>query len=561
MSKNNGKLLRFAALIRVSTEQQEKQGESLATQRKQNLRDVERLGGTVAEWYGGQEHATPKWEKREVDRLIADAGKGKFDAVIVAYADRWSRDNVKSKEGLEAFRGDGIRFYIGATEMDLFDPTHCLLLGVSAEIGEFLARQSAKKSYENRIELAKRGLPAVKLPSGRTFDREKGTYGLDPDYATAIADIARRYLAGEKLAGVCKAKGMNHSRVCHVLRHECGPVWVQSFNNPSLNIREEIPTAVPELLDEVTIRAVQDRLTAKRTRLHGDPKHEYVLNGYIFCAGCGRNLTGQPGTPGGRGRHYRHGYDNDCPLRPRPAPGADDIERAVLSDLFELFGNPEAIERAVKAAVPDCEKERKRQERLKADLKKVGLAQERVVNSIAEGVITQEQAAKKMNELNEREATLRAELATLATVLANVPTEAELRGYVERFPSGPNLYGAPRFDGSEGEAIVVINADCEDTIGGNEINTWLHLMGEKGGPDRRALVESYFGAPLPDGTPAGVYITPAGGAYRGPKSYTYTLQGRLAWRVEPRSIGPSAGRSPAAPRWRPRPCSAGCPSG
>src|SRR5215831_16189620 len=96
--------LRFGPLIRVSTEQQEKQGESLRTQRANIARDAELLGGSITEWYGGQEHATPGWEKKELDRLIRDAGKGKWDAVIVAYADRWSRDNAKSKEGLAVFR-------------------------------------------------------------------------------------------------------------------------------------------------------------------------------------------------------------------------------------------------------------------------------------------------------------------------------------------------------------------------------------------------------------------------------------------------------------------------
>src|SRR5262245_16018147 len=119
MSKNNGKSLRFAVLVRVSTEKQEKQGESLRTQRSQNERDVSRLNGRIAGWYGGQEHATAGWERKEVDRLIADASKGKFDAVIVAYADRWSRDNAKSKEGLEVFRTHGICFYVGSTEYDL----------------------------------------------------------------------------------------------------------------------------------------------------------------------------------------------------------------------------------------------------------------------------------------------------------------------------------------------------------------------------------------------------------------------------------------------------------
>jgi DNA invertase Pin-like site-specific DNA recombinase len=100
MKADNGKLERFASLVRVSTEKQEQQGESLRTQTKNNDRDVARLGGRIVECYGGQEHATPGWEKGEVDRLIADAARGKFDAVIVTYADRWSRDNAKSKEGL-----------------------------------------------------------------------------------------------------------------------------------------------------------------------------------------------------------------------------------------------------------------------------------------------------------------------------------------------------------------------------------------------------------------------------------------------------------------------------
>src|SRR5689334_4048674 len=121
---------RFAALIRVSTEKQERQGESLSTQRASNERAVGQLGGTIVGWYGGQEHATPGREKKEVDRLIADAVKGKFDAVIVAYPDRWSRDNAKSKEGLAAFRKHGIRFFVGTMEMDLFDPQYRFILGM-----------------------------------------------------------------------------------------------------------------------------------------------------------------------------------------------------------------------------------------------------------------------------------------------------------------------------------------------------------------------------------------------------------------------------------------------
>jgi DNA invertase Pin-like site-specific DNA recombinase len=118
--------VRFGVLVRVSTEKQKDKGESLQTQRKHCLENVSTFQGTVAEWYGGAEHATPGFEHKEVDRLLKDASAKRFDAVMVAYADRWSRDNAKSKEGLEILRSNGIRFFVGGMEMNLFDPQHRL---------------------------------------------------------------------------------------------------------------------------------------------------------------------------------------------------------------------------------------------------------------------------------------------------------------------------------------------------------------------------------------------------------------------------------------------------
>jgi DNA invertase Pin-like site-specific DNA recombinase len=259
MSTSNGKApLRFACLIRVSTERQEKQGESLATQRAANARDVAGMGGTIVAWYGGQEHGTAGWEHREVDRLIADAAKGRFDAVVVAYADRWSRDNAKSKAGLEAFRTHGIRFFMGATEMDLYDPQHRLLLGVSAEMGEFIALQQAKKSIESRIERARRGVPtASRLPYARVFDKATGAWRLDPDKLAVITDIIDRYLQGVPLLALAKEYGLDHSGLCRVLKNQLGDAWEMVFASDKLNIHETVPFTIPplELADKTPARS------------------------------------------------------------------------------------------------------------------------------------------------------------------------------------------------------------------------------------------------------------------------------------------------------------------
>jgi DNA invertase Pin-like site-specific DNA recombinase len=83
--------LRFAPIIRVSTEKQKKQGESFETQTKQIIQYVEFLGGVIPEecWkYSGQEHATPGAERKRIDQLLEDSAKGIFDAVIVCDASR-----------------------------------------------------------------------------------------------------------------------------------------------------------------------------------------------------------------------------------------------------------------------------------------------------------------------------------------------------------------------------------------------------------------------------------------------------------------------------------------
>ena len=89
--------LRFAPLIRVSTEKQEKRGESLSTQKKQLESAIKNLNGSVYKWYEGQEHGTPDHERKILDELMTDAQASRFDAVMVVDASRWSRDNQKSK--------------------------------------------------------------------------------------------------------------------------------------------------------------------------------------------------------------------------------------------------------------------------------------------------------------------------------------------------------------------------------------------------------------------------------------------------------------------------------
>src|SRR6185295_12588318 len=126
--------IRFAALIRVSTEKQAEQGESLRTQESQINGAVKSLGGVITRRYAGQEHATAGWEREQLEKLLADAQKKSkpFDAVIVADQSRWSRENVASEIGLQVLCDNNIRFFVLTQEHDLNNDDARMFLRMSA---------------------------------------------------------------------------------------------------------------------------------------------------------------------------------------------------------------------------------------------------------------------------------------------------------------------------------------------------------------------------------------------------------------------------------------------
>jgi DNA invertase Pin-like site-specific DNA recombinase len=505
--------LRFAALIRVSTERQEQQGESLRTQRHGIERDVASLGGTIATWYGGQEHATSQWEHKEVDRLVADAKQGLFDCIIVSYADRWSRDNKSSKAGLEVFRAHGIKFYVGAQQMDLFDPNASFVLGLHAEVGEYIALQQSKKSLESRIARARRGHPTCgKLPWGRRFNRETEQWEVIPERQRLIQDLAQRYLAGESLEGLAKLHGMCLKTLWTTLMQRSGAIWIQEFRCERLAIHEEVPTTIPELLPPETIRDLHAQARANKTYLHGNIKNQYLLSRMIFCAGCGKAMCGhgrdrRTGSP----RVYRHGFAkrqaSPCPC-PCKMVDADSLERSVLVELFRLFGNPAAVQRAVEAATPDRAKVDGYRHRLSLvgkELEDLGTSRDRVIRFISKGSITEEQADKQLGELKDREALLQKELHRLNQELAHTPTAEEVCDAAERVSKAFNK-------ARQWAMKQTINSDFDGM-------TW---------DDKKSLFQMVFSGTTPDGRRMGVYVEPSGeSGSLALRRHPYRILGRL----------------------------------
>jgi site-specific DNA recombinase len=427
--------LRFAPLVRVSTERQEEhRKESLREQKSQIEQAVKALNGVLIHdpWrYSGQEHATPGFEHKRVDQLLKDAQRGIFDAVIVVDPSRWSRDNLKSKQGIQIFKEHGIRFFTLQIEHDLFDPGAELFLGMATEFNEYAAKILAKKSLHSRIARASRSLPtAGKLPYGRVYDKKTETWGIDEEKREKIEWAAKEYLKGRQIKDLAKELGMNKSNLWKILTRRSGPTWEIEFKSKRIAIDQKATLKIPPLLDSETIRKIHAKAEANKTYTHGIIKHEYLLSRMVFCAKCGYAMFGQTNHNGRR--YYRHIQKGlrERICDPKLWVRADELEKDVIVRLFATLGDGQGMEKAIQRAIPDRAKIgelREKKKFLQSELSKAEGQKNRLIKSIAKGIVSEEEAKAEITEIRERQSSINAKIESIEPQVVNVPDEEQIR--------------------------------------------------------------------------------------------------------------------------------------
>ena len=416
--------LRFAPLIRVSTEKQEKRGESLSTQKKQLESAIKNLNGSVYKWYEGQEHGTPDHERKILDELMTDAQASRFDAVMVVDASRWSRDNQKSKTYLSILKKQDIEFYLLTRHMDLTQPFNNLILGMGVEINEYFAAEQAYKSMINKVERAKKGYPSSgQIPYGRTFNKETKTWSIDKEKQQIVQDAANRYLKEEGLRNIAAFYKMNLPNLHKILKQRSGDSYDIHFRSEKFGIDETVAMKVPRLLPQDIIEKIKRRSAANLTFTHGQSKHQYLLARMIFCSECGMAFFGQASRKGLL--HYRHSRTDRC-KKPNAYLPAPIIESNILSDIFRMFGDRPAMERAAKAAIPDL----KESEALlltvsqaEKALAKIERAKDNLLSQVEQGNLVGDDLKNRMAKLKESESRLLSALDSAKQKMQSIPTK------------------------------------------------------------------------------------------------------------------------------------------
>jgi len=160
--------MRAAIYARVSTSNQ---GQDPRVQTRELTEYCDRRGWTVAGEYVdvGISGATEK--RPELDRLMSDAHKRRFDVIVVWRFDRFARSVSHLLRALETFKALGIDFVSFSEQMDTSTPAGKMVftvLGAVAELERSLIVERVKAGLRNARARGKRlGRPRVSVDANR----------------------------------------------------------------------------------------------------------------------------------------------------------------------------------------------------------------------------------------------------------------------------------------------------------------------------------------------------------------------------------------------------------
>lgn len=299
-------MTRVAPYIRVSTEDQAREGFSIPAQKERLLAFSQSQGWEVVDVYVDDGYSGAKTARPALARLRADAKQKLFDMVLVWKIDRFSRKVSHLSNLVEELdtAGVGIR---SVTEP--FDTSHAAgraflqMLSVFAELERETIRERAKMGIRQRVQQGYIHGRPIMYGYRRT---SPGVYEIVDEEADVVRHIYRRYREGlgvSKIASELAASDWPVPAVKHEGPHydrirslQDRVRWI--LDNPVYAgyaaIGEELFSGRHEaIIPPDEWHAVHALRKAEQGMAPRSKRSTYPLAGLIKCGECGRSMTGR----------------------------------------------------------------------------------------------------------------------------------------------------------------------------------------------------------------------------------------------------------------------------
>lgn len=347
--------MNIAAYCRVSTDKSD-QLNSLETQKEFFLEYTKRTGDNLIKLYADEGISGTKIKNRkEFQRMLADAEKGLFDMVVVKDISRFARNTVDLLQSVRRLKSLGIETQFLTANMTSMGNSEFVLTIFGALAQEESANTSKRIKFGKKMNAEKGRVPNIVFG----YDKTIGDYfnlSINENEAMAIRQIFQWYTekgyGGSKIANMLNERGIKTKRgnnwsqnsVCRILTNELytgkiinGKEEIADFLTGQRKEKDEsewFVTIRPELRiieDEVFDKA-QDILKGRHDSFkitHERQSNKYLFSTLIKCKECGWSFRRTV-------RQYKNTYVRWV-CSGHNGKGADSCPNAVTVDEEELI--------------------------------------------------------------------------------------------------------------------------------------------------------------------------------------------------------------------------------
>ena len=393
---------KYAALyIRVSTDAQREEGYSIDAQEEMLKAYCVSKGIKSYRIYTDGGFSGSNIDRPSLTSLIGDIERDEVSHVIVYKLDRLSRSQKDTLYLIEdVLIPHGVSFVSLNENMDTSTPIGRAMLGIMSAFAQLERETIRERTRMGMRERIKNGLwrGGGKIPYGYDYDTEKGVLVPNSD-AERVRLMYKLYLDGWSMMAISKYMGLKYERLTEQIlkrRTNCGYI---TYNGEEYKGKHE-PIVSEEVFDKA------QKMMEERSRAPYGSRS--LLSGMVYCGVCGAKMRYQKWGKSGY-KIYCYSQDKG---KPHLSTGvrcdngkvwADELEAAVLTDLFNMSGKSEGNDGGTVKGESVTSLLEKQMEKLKKRLKNLyslfgDTADETLTEAINETKDELRLTAERMNE-------------------------------------------------------------------------------------------------------------------------------------------------------------------
>jgi site-specific DNA recombinase len=399
--------LRIAGYVRVSSQRQATEGDSLVAQEHEIEQEVEfrtrRENWNVVslEFYIDAGKSAKDQNRPQLQRLKRDIAAGKIDIVICFKLDRITRSLKDFVDLWALFEDHDVDVISLREKFDTSMPTGEAMVQLIMVFAQLERKMTAERTYSIMRDRVERGLwNGGHILGYRSKPDEPGQLEVEEDAAAIVrqifdwfeelgssgavtrrlSDTGIRYPSYKTRSG--KQRGGNlfaKQKVTGILRN---PVYIGQIRwGDAVHDGNHPPIISSEQFERVQVKLGE--VARRRTGLKAKPKgRHYLLTGVIRCS-CGAHMVGYSTSGRNRTHFYyactRQNHEGGQYSCSAPRIPAEAIEVAIIGRIREISRSVEARERIVDQALSQLDNEseklrheedllRRQQQKTKADI-------------------------------------------------------------------------------------------------------------------------------------------------------------------------------------------------